>query len=203
LGRFLQRFVIAFAAILAFAGTARALTVQEMLDEGTLGNPKAPVTIIEYASLTCPHCANFANHTFEALKAKYVDTGKVHFIFRDFPFDQVGLRAAMMARCGGPGSFFGYIAMIYKTQDSWIESKDPMGEIEKIGRLGGMTKQQFDACMNDKALLDGILKVRQDAIDNLKVDATPTFFVNGVKHEGDMSIDEFDKILAPLLKNAS
>lgn len=199
MARLLQIVVIAATVILGLARTASALSTAEMLAAGTLGSDKAPVTIVEYASLTCPHCAKFANSTFEALKTKYIDTGKVHFIYRDFPFDQVGLRAAMMARCAGPDQFFGFLAVLFKSQESWAGAKDPLDELAKIGRLGGMSKEQFDACMNDKALMDGILNGRLEAEQKLEVKATPTFIINGVKHEGDMPIEEFDKILEPLL----
>jgi protein-disulfide isomerase len=199
LARFLQSFVIVAITLLGLAGTARALTTEEMLAEGSLGNEKAPVTVVEFASLTCPHCAAFANRTFDQFKAKYIDTGKVHYIYRDFPFDQIGLRAAMMARCAGPSQYFGYLAILFKDQDNWATDKDPMAALLKIARLGGMSKEDFDACMNNKALMDGILKVRLDAEQKLKVDATPTFIINGTKHEGDMPLSEFDQILGPLL----
>jgi protein-disulfide isomerase len=199
LSRLLQIVVITATVILGLARAAAALSTAEMLAAGTLGSDKAPVTIVEYASLTCPHCAKFANSTFEVLKTKYIDTGKVHFIYRDFPFDQVGLRAAMMARCAGPDQFFGFLAVLFKSQESWAGAKDPLDELAKIGRLGGLGKEQFDACMNDKALMDGILNGRLEAEQKLEVKATPTFIINGVKHEGYMPIEEFDKILEPLL----
>ena len=199
MARLLQIFVITAAIVAGLARTATALSTTEMLAAGTLGNEQAPVTIIEYASLTCPHCADFANNTFEALKTKYIDTGKVHFVYRDFPFDQAGLRAAMMARCAGPDHFFGFIAVLFKSQLSWAESKSPLDELAKIGRLGGLSKEQFDDCMNDKALMDGILNGRLEAERKLEVKATPTFIINGVKYEGYMPIEEFDKILEPLL----
>lgn len=198
--RFLPVVAMVAALFLTPLRSAHAMTTDEMLAVGSLGDGKAPVTVIEYASLTCPHCAAFHNNTFEALKKKYIDTGKVHFIFRDFPFDQPGLRAAMMARCAGTERYFGLIAVLFKSQDSWAASNDPVAELAKIGRLAGITKEQFDACIADKALQDGILKVELEAQEKLKVDATPTFIVNGVKHEGDMPIEEFDKILQPLLK---
>lgn len=199
MARLLQIVVILATVILGLARSAAALSTSELLAVGTLGSDKAPVTIIEYASLTCPHCAKFANSTFEALKTKYIDTGKVHFIYRDFPFDQAGLRAAMMARCAGPDHFFGFLAVLFKSQESWAGAKDPLDELAKIGRLGGLSKEQFDACMNDKALMDGILNGRLEAEQKVEVKATPTFIINGVKYEGYMPIEEFDKILEPLL----
>ena len=202
--RSLQIFVIFWVVVLGAFGSglkaAQALTTEEMLAEGAIGDEKAPVTVVEYASLTCPHCAAFATGTFDAFKAKYIDTGKVRYVYRDFPFDQAGLRAAMMVRCAGQDHFFGLIAVLFKSQESWAGAKDPIEELAKIGRLAGLTKEQFDACMANKELLDGIVKVELDAQEQLKVNATPTFIVNGVKHEGNKSLEEFDKILAPLLK---
>jgi protein-disulfide isomerase len=203
LTRFLPIFVMLVTLFLGLGGiaqgTAAAATTQEMLADRFLGNAKAPVTVIEYASLTCPHCAAFENETFPGFQAKYVDTGKVHYIFRDFPLDQLAARGSMMARCADPDQYFGFITVLYKQQDNWAAAQDPMAALARIGLLGGMSKAQFDACMADKELLDGILKIRQDAQVNLKVNSTPTFFINGVKYEGDMSLDDLSKILDPLL----
>jgi protein-disulfide isomerase len=174
-------------------------TTAEMLADRSLGNAQASVTVIEYASLTCPHCAEFETTTYPAFKAKYIDTGKVHYIYRDFPLDQLAVRAAMMARCADAAQYFGFIQELFKDQDNWAASKDPMVALQRIGLLGGMGKDQFDACMANKDLLDGILKVRLDAEQRLKVDSTPTFFINDAKHEGDMPIDEISKIIDPLL----
>jgi protein-disulfide isomerase len=199
LRRILQVVVITCLALAGLAGASAAATVEEMLAEGGLGNEKAPVTVIEYASLTCPHCADFTDNTFEAFKKKYIDSGKVHFVYRDFPFDQPGLRAAMMVRCSGPERFFGFLDILFKSQTSWASAPDPLVELAKIGRLGGMSKDEFDACMANKELMDGILKGEMEAQEKFKVEATPTFIVNGVKHEGNISLDAFDAILAPLL----
>lgn len=198
--RILQVLVMTCLALAGLAGASAAATVEEMLAEGSLGNEKASVTVIEYASLTCPHCADFADNTFAAFKKKYIDSGKVHYIYRDFPFDQPGLRAAMMVRCSGPDRFFGFLEILFKSQTSWAASTDPMAELAKIARLGGMGKEDFDACMANKELMDGILKGEVEAQEKLKVEATPTFIVNDVKHEGNMSLEQFDAILAPLLK---
>jgi len=198
--RFLQVFVILIAFSVGAADAALALTTEEMLAEGTIGDEKAPVTIVEYASLTCPHCADFTKNTFDTLKAKYIDTGKVRYTYRDFPLDKLSTYAAMMVRCAGPDHFYGLLAALFKSQDIWAASKDPMGELAKFGRLAGLSKEQFDACMANEDLLKGILKGAQDAQEQLNVAATPTFIVNGVRHEGNMSLEEFDKILTPLIK---
>lgn len=200
MARFLQFFVIWVVCLVGAAGNALALTTQEMLAEGTIGEANAPVTIIEYASLTCPHCADFSKNTFDAFKAKYIDTGKVRYTYRDFPLDKVSTYAAMMVRCAGPDRFYGLISALFQTQETWGAAKDPMAELAKFGRLAGLSKEQFDACMANEDLLNGILKVAQDAHEQLNVSATPTFIVNGVRHEGNLSLEEFDKILTPLIK---
>ena len=199
MARISQGFVILCLLLLGLPWAHAAATLEAMLAEGSLGNDKAPVSVIEYASLTCPHCADFANNTFPAFKQKYVDSGKVHYLYRDFPFDQPGLRAAMMVRCAGQERFFGFLEILFKSQTSWAAAADPIAELAKIARLGGMSKEDFDVCMNDKPLMDGILKGEMEAQDKFKVEATPTFIINGVKHEGDMSLEAMDAILAPLL----
>lgn len=189
---------------MGLAGPTRAaLTTEQTLAEGTLGSETAPVTIIEFASLTCPHCAAFEADSFPPLKAKYIDTGKVRFIFRDFPLDQAALKAAVVARCAGPERYFGFLAAFFRSQETWASAPDPMAELAKIARLGGLGKAEFDACLNDKALLDGVLKSRLEGEEKYKVKATPTFIVNGVKHEGNIRPAEFDQILEPLLGQAT
>lgn len=197
--RFLQNFVITVAVFLGLAETGWAFTTGEMLADRGLGSDKASVTVIEFASLTCPHCAAFENNTFEKFKAKYIDTGKVRYVYRDFPLDGVALRAAMMARCASPNQYFGFLAVLFKQQESWATAPDQIATLAKIGLLGGLSKEQFDACMGNKELLDGILKIRLDAEQKLKVKSTPTFIINGTKYEGNMPLSDFDKILEPLL----
>lgn len=197
--RFLPKLVIAAAVFLGLAGTGWALTTEQMLADRSLGSDKAPVTVIEYASFTCPHCAAFENNTFEKFKAKYIDTGKVHYIYRDFPLDQMALRASMMARCAAPDRYFGFVAVLFKQQESWATARSPLAALAKIGLLGGLSKEEFDACMSNKALQDGIVKVELDAQQKLNVHSTPTFIINGTKYEGNMPLTDFDKILEPLL----
>jgi len=201
--RFIQILVGGLGLILGFSGAASALSLEEMMSAGALGSDQAKVTVIEYASLTCPHCARFTNDVFESFKQKYVDTGKVRYIFRDFPLDQLGLKAAMMARCGGPDHYFGYIKVLYKTQESWATAADPMAALEKIGSLGGLSKSEFDACIKNEALGDAILKERMEGDEKYKVSATPTFVINGETHAGEMPLEDFDKIIAPLLAKGS
>ena len=161
-----------------------------------LGSENAPVTVIEYASYTCPACANFHNTTFSDFKEKYVDTGKVRFIFREFIRNQLDLAAALLARCAGPDSFYGITGMIFRQQSSWMDAEDKLASLQQIGRFAGVSQERWQACLKDEALANKILETTQKAMQEHKVDATPTFIVNGEKHTGSLSLDEFDKVLA-------
>lgn len=148
----------------------------------TLGRPDAPVTIIEYASLTCPHCARFHNNVLPTVKKDYVETGKVRLVYRDFPLDRIALAAAMLARCSGRDRFFGFIDMLYKSQPRWSRSSNPIESLGQIARLGGITPEAFDACMKNTKMQESILKQRMEASRKFKITATPTIFINGGKY---------------------
>jgi protein-disulfide isomerase len=170
------------------------------LGDQAVGQDNAPVTIIEYASLTCSHCAHFAETTFPELKKKYIDTGKVRFIFREFPFDPVAAGAFMLARCAPKDKYFPLIELLFENQNHWAVEK-PLQPLLVIAKQVGFTEDTFKACLANQKVLDGIEWVRNRAADKFKVDATPTFFVNGQKVPGAISIDEFDKIIEPYLKS--
>ncbi len=175
-------------------GTAQAepITTEEALAERVLGDPNAPVEIIEYASMTCPHCAAFHNDTMGEIKKKYIDTGKAKLVMRDFPFDRLGAMAAMMARCANPDRYFQFIDFLFKQQASWSRSQDPVGALAKIGKLGGLSQADFDACMSNEELLSGMLASRVEAVETYKVNSTPTFFVNGEKITGNQPLEVFE-----------
>ncbi len=169
------------------------------LDDIAMGSPTAPVTIIEYASMTCPHCAAFANTTFPKLKEKYIDTGKVKYIMREYPLDGLAAAAFMLARCGGPDKYYPLIETLFAQQQKWAV-REPIPPLLAIAKQAGFTQQSFESCVNDKALLAKVQQMRDRGSQKFKVDSTPTFFINGEKHPGAMSIEELDKILASLLK---
>jgi len=177
------------------------LEAKGQLDDIPLGSESAPVTIIEYASMTCPHCAAFANEIFPKLKEKYIDTGKVRFIMRLFPTPPVQLSAAayMLARCAGPDKFYPMIETLFQMQAKWVV-REPIQPLLGIARQAGFTQQSFDACLKDQAMLTKVQQVAERGSTKFKVDSTPTFFINGERHPGGMSIEEFDKIIAPLVK---
>lgn len=160
-------------------------TAEELAPEMILGNPDAAVTVIEYASFTCPHCADFHADSFKKLKADYIDTGKIKFIYREVYFDRPGLWASMVARCGGEEKFFGIADMIYQSQSTWARAETPrdiVDELLKIGRLAGVESDKLDACMQDEATARAL--VERDAADREAdgVTGTPNLFINGEKH---------------------
>jgi protein-disulfide isomerase len=171
------------------------------LPDMAVGIAKAPVTIVEYASMTCPHCAAFEQNVFPMLKSKYIDTGKVRFVFREFPLDIKAAAASMLARCiarGDAGKFFATIDLLFKQQDQLLQqTKDTL---KLIGNQAGMDEQAVEACEKDQALLDKIKADQAFAFETLKVDATPTLFVNGERLKGAMSFEELEEKIKPLLK---
>jgi protein-disulfide isomerase len=164
-------------------------------DDMVLGSPDAKVTIVEYASLTCPHCQRFHLDTLPKLKAEFIDTGKAKLVYRDFPFDEAGLRAAMMARCGGKEKFYGYLGALFQGMDQWAREKDWKASLARIGKLGGMSQEAFDQCLADKALETAILNKRLEGAQKFGVDSTPTFFINGEKVPGAYPFDHYAQII--------
>jgi protein-disulfide isomerase len=170
--------------------------------EQALGDPNAPVTIIEYASLTCPHCAQFTKEVLPELKERYIVPGKVRLIYRDFPLDERALMAAALAHCAGPDRYFGFIDVLFETQSGWARADDYLGALKKLGKLGGMTDQQMDQCLADDDLTNGILQSRLDGQNKYQVSSTPTFIINGKTYAGSRSIEAFSKLIDPLLDNS-
>jgi protein-disulfide isomerase len=168
-----------------------------------LGSDKAPVTIIEYASMTCPHCAHFSETTFPELKKRYIDTGKVRFIFREFPFDKVAAAAFMLARCagkeGGSDRYMSVVETLFAKQDEWVNDQ-PVEPLKNIAKQLGFSEESFNACLTNQQVLNDIENVRNRAVDKLGVNSTPTFFVNGKKIVGDVPIETLAKEIDPYLK---
>jgi len=204
---------LAFAALEAFgtfslpypalADSALAALVAKpvSLPDMALGSASAPVTVVEYSSMTCPHCAAFADNVLPMLQSKYIDTGKVRFVSREFPLEVKAAGASMLARCAANGDaqkYFDAVAMLFKQQEALIEHTTDT--LKAVGSKFGMSAEAVETCEKDNALLDK-LKADQDfAYDTLKVDATPTFFINGERVKGSMSFEEFEKKLVPFLK---
>ena len=164
-----------------------------------LGSDKAPVTIYEYASMTCPHCAHFSEETFPELKKRYIDTGKVKYIFREFPLDALAAAGFMLARCAGNDKFMPIVETLFAKQADWVV-KEPIEPLKAIAKQFGFTEQSFDECLKNQKVLDNIQAVRDRAVQKFGVNSTPTFFVNGKRIQGDVSIDALAKEIDPYLK---
>ena len=202
--------LVAVAAALSFplAGQASAQSAiaaqvakPVSLPDISIGSAKAPVTITEYASMSCPHCAAFGENVFPMLRSKYIDTGKVRFVFREFPLDIKAAAASMLARCIGkddPEKYMAVVETLFKQLDRLMaQTKDTL---KLIGKLNGMSEAEVETCEKDQVLLDKLAADQRYALDMLKVVSTPTFFVNGQKLQGAMSFEELDAILKPLVK---
>lgn len=197
----------AFLSSLGFAGPAFAqakVDVAELMKPGplpekVLGKADAPITIVEYASLTCGHCANFHANVFPHLKEKYIDTGKVKLVMREFPLDPLATAAVMLARCGAEDKYFDTIGLFFETQPAWTRTDDPVKALRDLTKQVGFTQESFNACLTNQSLLDGVNAVKDRATNQFRVDATPTFFVNGTRATNFQTKDGVDKTLAPLL----
>ncbi len=186
--------------------SSEATEATEMADDGAiadmvLGSADAPITMIEYASFTCPHCASFHLNTFKQLKTDYIDTGKVRFVFREVYFDRFGLAASMVARCGGKERFFGITDLFFKGQSTWARGSDPTAiaaEIQKIGRLAGLGEETLKSCMQDQDQATALIAWYQANAEADDITATPSFVING-KKQPNVKYDELKKILDALL----
>lgn len=183
--------------------SAGKVDVAKLMEAGALpekseGKEDAPVTIVEYMSMTCPHCASFHIRTYPVIKEKYIDTGKVRFILREFPFDPRATAGFMLARCSGD-NYFAMVDVLFKQQAVWARAEKPSEELLKIARLAGFTQESFEACLTDQKLLDDVNAVRNRGAQDFGVDSTPTFFINGTKYAGDMPVEEMSAIIDALL----
>lgn len=202
-----------FAALLGFMSlhpindamaqnaTAALVAQQVSLPDMALGAANAPVTITEYSSMSCPHCAAFGENVFPMLRAKYIDTGKVRFVFREFPLDIKAAAASMLARCvanGDAEKFFGTVQLLFQQQQQLMEQTNMT--LRVIGKQAGMSEQAVETCGRDQTLLDKLAADQRFAHEVVKVDSTPTFFVNGERLKGAMSFEELEAAIKPLLK---
>jgi protein-disulfide isomerase len=194
---------------LSLVSEARAQTVPmdqlmapQALPDQALGKPDAPVTIVEYASMTCPHCAHFHTTVYPELKKRYIDTGKVRFIFREFPLDRLAAAGSLLARCAGEGDkFFGVIELLFENQNKWAGPgvRKPLPPLMDLMKQAGFTQQTFEKCLADTELLKKIEQEREDAAKKYKVDSTPTLFLNGTKVASGVSIEELGKQIDALV----
>ncbi|MBP2447027.1 DsbA family protein [Rhizobium leguminosarum] len=177
------------------------------LPEMALGKDDAPVKIVEYMSMTCPHCAHFHNTTFDAIKQKYVDAGKVQFIIREFPFDPRAAAAFMLARCSAanpeqlstPEQYFPMVSMLFKQQQVWAAADDGRSALLQMSKLAGFTEDSFTKCLTNQKLLDEVNAVRERGSKDFGVNATPTFLINGKRYSGDMPVETLSGLIDSLL----
>jgi len=187
--------------LLALPGSAAGIApVDEALKEKVYGKADAPVTVVEYASLGCPHCAAFHFQTFPKLKKEYIDTGKVKLIYRDFPLGTPAFAASMVARCSGHQRYFGMVDMFFKSQAQWSRAQNPLAELQKVARFGGMAPGDVEACLRSKEIQDGIRKVAQEAQNDHGVNSTPSFIIAGKVYPGNIEYDTFKKLIDSALK---
>jgi protein-disulfide isomerase len=164
-----------------------------------LGDPKAPVTIIEYASLTCSHCAHFHTQILPDLKKKWIDTGKVKLVYRDFPLDQVAVKAAQIAECAGKDKYFGVLDIVFRGQPQWATGADPIAELAKPLRIAGLGEAEIKACLANDAMMNAVLNDYRSG-EALGVNSTPTLFIDGQLYRGSRSVEDIDGVLAKLVK---
>ena len=189
----------AATAVAAVPLMSRLAWAQELLPDMIMGDPDAPVEIIEYSSMTCPHCAAFHTETLPTIKERYLDTGKAKLVFREFPLDRVALTAAAVARCAGEDRFFPFVDVLFRTQEQWSHADDAVAEIKKIVRMGGLDPAMVDTCLEDQSVIDGILAGRLNGDETYTIRSTPTFIINGDSHAGQMTVEEFEAVLDPYL----
>ncbi|MCZ6764854.1 MAG: DsbA family protein [Alphaproteobacteria bacterium] len=179
-----------------------AINMDVALAERSLGDPAAPVTIFAYESFSCGHCAAFHAQVYDELKTRYIDTGKVRFIYRDYPLNLPAEIASRIARCAAPDLFFGLAGILFRDQESWARANNPVFELGRIGRLAGMDTDRMELCVNSIDLADGIEAIKAGGKLEYGVKTTPTFVIAGIAHEGEQSIDQFAAILDPLIAAA-
>lgn len=200
------RLTLAAALALGLGGALdadRAWAKTEIVMEDLwVGANDAPVTIIEYASLTCPACAKFHNGAFGDLVGGYIDNGKVKLIYRDFPLDEMALKAAMLTRCSGDARYFGMLELLFEKQESWAQAEKPLEALTALARVAGMGEQEINACLANTALQDRVLQSRLDAVQKYGVTSTPTFLIGDAKYVGPQSMEQLRAIIDPLLSAA-
>jgi protein-disulfide isomerase len=187
----------------AMAQSAADVAKPQSLPDMGLGPANATVTITEYASMTCPHCAAFTESVFPKIKSEFIDSGKIRFVFREFPLDIKAAAGSMLARCiakDDAPKYFAVVDLLFRQQNDWVV-KNTTETLTRIGKQAGLTQQQVEDCLKDQALLDKIVADQKFASDVLKVNSTPTFFINGEMIKGEQSFEEFSKRINAMLKS--
>jgi protein-disulfide isomerase len=182
------------------AASAADLEMAGPLGDKPLGNSLAPVRCYEYASLTCGHCAAFHESGFKFLKEKYIDTGKVYYVLREFPLDPLAAAGFMLAHCGGDGKYHPMVDLLFSRQQVWTRAEKPVDALLGLAKQAGFSQESFETCLKNQSIYDGVNAVRTRGMEKFKVDSTPTFFFNGRRYTGALSPQDLDRIIEPLLK---
>ena len=167
-----------------------SFVIESIIADRVLGSADAKITVIEYASMTCPHCAEFHSGPFQILKTEYINTGKVRFVYRDFPLDRLALAAAMMARCAPKERYYPIIDIIFRTQENWAKQPNPTDALSQIGLLSGISKKTYKACVGNKEIYEGVMKIRNDGGENFNIQSTPTLIINGKPIKGHLTAEK-------------
>jgi protein-disulfide isomerase len=191
--------------VTSFPALAQSVSAQDLATPGPLGDiaqgpADAKVTIIEYASMTCSHCAAFHQTTYPELKKRYIDTGKVRYILREFPLDPLATAGFMLARCDGEQKYYPIVDLLFTQQKNWAFTERPLDALRQMMRQAGFSQEKFDSCLKDQKLYDAVNAVKNRGADTFNVNSTPTFFINGQRHPGNLSIDELEKVIKPMLE---
>jgi protein-disulfide isomerase len=198
----LTAFLLVVGSALSGVAHADIAKFEDSIKPIVVGKADAPVTIIEFASLGCPHCARFHQDTYPKLKKEYFDTGKAKIIFTDFPLGTPALAAAMIARCSGPERYIGFVDMFFRAQQQWSRADKPIDALKKVARFGGFSGADVDACFKQQALINHIQTTARKAGQDHEINSTPSFLVNGKKISGNLPHAEFRVIIEDALKKA-
>src|SRR5262245_6256301 len=186
-------------APVAVASADKSALLNVQPNDHVLGDPNAPITLIEYASFTCPHCAHFHTQILPEIKKKWIDTGKVKLIYRDFPLDQVAAKAAQIAECAGNDRYYGVVDLIFRGQPQWATAQDPIAELAKPLRIAGLGENEIKACLANEAKANEVINDYRGG-ETLGVNSTPSLFINGTLYKGARSVEELDAAFAKLAK---
>lgn len=196
---------IKFISIILFCFTinnnsySRIVDTIEALEQKSFGDENAEIKMLEFASLTCGHCAKFHNEVMPIIKKNYIEKGLIHFTYKDFPLDKYALKATIIARCSGNKNFFNFLDVFYKKQKDWTRTQDPFKSLLKIAKFGGLKDEELKVCVGNKSIEDGVLKDRLKSSKDYDITATPTIYLNGEKYKGDLTIEALDSKLKSLL----
>ena len=197
--KYISLFIFVYNFFYAEPVSANIVDTIEALEEKSLGKPNAPIKMIEFASLTCGHCAWFHNEVMPTIKEKYINNGKIFFTYKDFPLDKFALKASIISRCSGNKNYFSFLDVFYKKQSSWTRSQDPFKSLLKIAKIGGLKDEEIKVCVGNKSIEDGLLKDRLQSSKKYDITATPTIYLNGKKYTGDLTLEALELKINALL----